>query len=49
MAPTYPERTAARGGSPAMRILPAEGWRRPRSELITEDFPAPLGPTTAST
>jgi hypothetical protein len=22
-----------------MRILPAEGWRRPRSELITEDFP----------
>jgi len=49
MAPTVPARTAARGSCPNTRASPVSGRVSPSSMSTVVDFPAPLGPSRATT
>ena len=48
IAPTIPAATASFGGPPSSETVPVSGAVSPSSMSIVVDFPAPLGPSSAT-
>ena len=48
-APTPPRAMALAGEAPSSRTVPSSGRSRPSSMSMVVDFPAPLGPRSATT